>query len=104
MTVRYSDVTNIPAPEQTFFRDPAVDRLLGVVFNLAAETQVLRDRLASMEMLLIQNGVLAAGELDGFRPDPVQNAALAAESRAFVGEVMKPLLGRQGSRSEGDRP
>jgi hypothetical protein len=91
------------APEQTFFRDPAIDRLLGVVFNLALEVQVLRDRLASMEMLLVRGGTIAEGELDGFRPDASQGAALAAESRAFVADLLTPLLGQQASRSEGDR-
>jgi hypothetical protein len=90
------------APEQTFFRDPTIDRLLGVVFNLAIEVQVLRDRLASMEMLLVRGRIIAEGELDGFRPDASQDAALAAQSRAFVADLLTPLLGQQASRSEGD--
>ena len=91
------------APEQTFFRDPAIDRLLGVVFNLAMEVQVLRDRLASMEMVLVRGGTIAEGELDSFRPNASQDAALAAESRAFVADLLAPLLGQQASRSKGNR-
>jgi hypothetical protein len=93
-----------PTPEQTFFKDPAIDRLLGLVFNLATEVQVLRDRQAMLEMMLARCGMIAPGALDGFRPDAAESAALAAESQAFVADLLTPLLGRQASRSQENRP
>lgn len=36
-------------PEQTFFPDPGLDRVSGVVMALATEVQVLRDRVQALE-------------------------------------------------------
>ena len=85
--------------EQSFFRDPALDRLLGVAFSLAAEVQVLRDRVATLELLLERKGVVGREERAAFEPAAADAAALAADSRAFTAEVLQPLLGRQASRS-----
>ena len=45
-----------PHAEQTFFADPAIDRLVGMVFALTAEVHVLRDRLALLEDALRSAG------------------------------------------------
>ena len=39
-------------PDLTFFPDPNVDRVLGVVMKLAAEVYMLRDRLSTVERVL----------------------------------------------------
>ena len=90
-----------PGAEQTFFRDPAIDRLLGVVFSLAAEVQVLRDHVAITDLLLERHGILSRGARAAFRPAPDDDAVLAADSAAFVAGILDPLLGRQASRSQG---
>ena len=36
-------------PDLTFFRDPAVDRVLGVVLELAGEVYTLRERVRVLE-------------------------------------------------------
>ncbi len=70
-----------PLPEQTFFTDPAIDRLLGVTMALAAEVYVLRDRLHAIEA---RTGALAATQ-----PTPDADAA------AFVARLFAPLAGEQ---------
>ena len=82
-----------PKPEQTFFEDPATDRLLAMVMTLAAELHVTRDRLACLEAVLEEQGALRPGALDGFRPTPAQAARLDEERRAFVAELMRCTLG-----------
>ena len=89
-----------PRPEQTFFADPALDRLMGVVFTMAAELQVLRDRVATLEMTLERAGQLDRTALDTFEPDPHQATELAADSRAYVAHVLAPILHNQASRSD----
>ena len=86
--------------EQTFFKDPVLDRLMGMTFSLVAEVQVLRDRVATLELMLDKKGVVGRAERDAFQPDPADDAALAADGRAFAEEVLRPLLGLQASRSE----
>lgn len=74
-------------PEQVFFDDPAIDRLAGVVYALAAETWVLRDRVRRLEAALAPATLESAPEPEG----------LAEERKAFVAALMEPLLGRQKS-------
>jgi hypothetical protein len=59
-----------PPAEQVFFRDPAMDRLLGVVMALASEVFVLRQQVRLL------TGDNAPGDAD-----------------AFVRHVLSPVLG-----------
>jgi hypothetical protein len=88
--------------EQTFFKDPAIDRVLGVAMTLAAELWVLRDRVHALESLLIEKGVAAQGALDAWRPSAAEGEALARDRDAFVHQVMQNLLGRQVSKGATD--
>ena len=87
-------------PEQTYFPDPAVDRVMGVVFNLAAELQVLRDRVRVLEHLLEAKGVVARSAIDGFRGTAEQEEAIAADRREYVRHLLEPVLGRAASRND----
>ena len=69
-------------PEQTFFADPALDRLLAVTLTLAAEVQILRDRVRALE-------ADRAGEEMKTLPD---------EASRFVNHLLTPLLGEQQAR------
>jgi len=73
-----------PRPEQTFFADPAVDRLMGVTMALAAEVYVLRSRLLALE------AQAARGAPDTESPDE--------DAAAFVRRLCEPLLGEQQAR------
>lgn len=86
-----------PLPEQTFFADPAMDRLMGVVMNLATELFVLRERCAAQEAQLCAAGVIDANALSA-EPDPRYAAQRLAEQQAFVTHLLEPLRGTQVSR------
>lgn len=60
-----------PPVEQVFFRDPAMDRLLGVVMALASEVFVLRQEVR---------------RLAGTPDDP-------GDADAFVRHLLSPVLG-----------
>jgi hypothetical protein len=94
--LRMSDTR--PRPEQVFFDDPAVDRLMGVVMALAGEVYVLRDRLRCLEAVLAAQGTFAEGTLDRCESTPEQAQADAADRDAFVAHLMDNLLGRQAAR------
>jgi len=91
-------MTDEPLPEQTFFADPAIDRVLGVAMTLAAEVWVLRDRVRALEALLTARGQLEPGALDGYVPTADEEAATAKDREAFVAALMENLLGRQVSK------
>ncbi len=103
MSVFSQPTDHLDLPEQVFFKDPAIDRLMGMVFSLAAEVQVLRDHVAITDLLLARHGIVTPEDRAAFRPDPAQDAAIAADSAAFAADILRPLLGRQASRSEGGR-
>ena len=84
-------------PEQTYFADPAVDRLMGVVMNLATEVFVLRERCAAQEAQLAGQGVLNTEQLSA-EPTAEQIAQRTTEQQAFVRHLLEPLSGRQVTR------
>lgn len=86
-------------PELQFFADPAIDRLLGVVFNLAGEVQVLRDRLQILEAVLEQKECIASGAVDAFKPAAELQESLDADRAAYVKHLFDPMLGLAASRS-----
>ncbi|GAB4166746.1 MAG: hypothetical protein OHK0024_01420 [Thalassobaculales bacterium] len=81
-------------PEQTFFADPATDRLFTVVLALAQEVWVLNDRLAAVERQLAAAGALDLAALDA-EPAPEAVAARQRERDAFVAHLLEGLIGRQ---------
>lgn len=82
-------------PEQVFFKDPAIDRLLAMVMALAAELHTTKDRLATLEMLLEKTKTLTPGALDMFTPSAADAEKLKAEREAFVATLMECTLGRE---------
>lgn len=80
-----------PRPEQAFFADPVVDRLMGTTIALATEVYMLRSRLRALEARL---GVAeGASELS-----PKEQEAQRGDAQAFVAHVLGPLMGEQQSR------
>lgn len=86
--------------EQTFFPDTSIDRVMGLVFNLAAEVQVLRDRVRVLEHLLEAKHVLAPSEVDAFRGSDEQERAVVTDCRDYVRHLLEPVLGRAASRND----
>jgi hypothetical protein len=97
--VKSTDPVVEPEAEQTFFADPATDRLLGMVFSLTAEVHVLRDRLALLESKLAERGLVDAASLDQAVPEGALESRLAAERAALVRHVLEGLPGRLASKS-----
>lgn len=88
-----------PHAEQTFFADPAIDRLVGMVFSLTAEVHVLRDRMQLLEDALAQRGLLDPAALDAMIPEGALEARIAADRAALVRHILEALPGRLASKS-----
>ena len=91
-----------PRPEQQFFDDPALDRMMGVVMALATEHYVLRDRVRALENELARQGNLQPDALNR-APNEVEREAARADSEAFAQALVEPLLGRQQSSGASGR-
>lgn len=79
-------------PEQLFFKDPVLDRLMAVIMTMAAEVYVLRDRIDALEC----GGAAGARQTN-------QSTDLAEQQRnedaaMFVRQILTPLLGEQQSK------
>ena len=85
-------------PEPTYFPDPAVDRLMGVVMSLASEVWILNDRLSAMERVLADKGLVTEVDRQAWAADAKAQAELDGQRDAFVRGLMDNLLGVQVSR------
>lgn len=63
------------------------DNLARISYQLLIELWIARDRIAVLERLLVDKGVIAAGEVDGFRPDPAMSERLERMRDAMVESV-----------------
>jgi hypothetical protein len=82
-----------PRPEQTFFADPVLDRVLGMVMALSAEVWTLRETQRRMAIALERAGLPADAV-----PTPEEDAAIARDREAFTAALLENLLGRQVSK------
>jgi Flp pilus assembly protein TadG len=82
-----------PRLEQTFFADPVLDRVLGMVMALSAEVWTLREMQRRMALALERAGLAADAE-----PTPEEAAAIARDCEAFTAALLENLLGRQVSK------
>lgn len=71
-----------------FFDHPDIDRLLAIVWAMAGELAVTRERLDTVERLLAQRAVLDASAIDAYRPD----AAAARERGQWQIDYIARLL------------
>jgi len=83
-----------------FFQDPATDALLASLLKLMAEHWVARERLMSLETLILQKGLASREEIDDFEPDAAQAAAWAAANAELIRKVLAPFeeMGEEASQ------
>ena len=74
-----------------FFQDPATDALLASLLKLMAEHWVVRERLMSLEALVLRKGLVSREEIDDFEPDAEQAAAWAAANAELIRKVLAPF-------------
>ena len=75
----------------SFYAEPGVDQLYGIVAALAAELWAARERIDTLERLLERSGALPAGAIERFEPDPETVAARQRDREAFIQRVFQVL-------------
>ena len=63
------------------------DRSLAMVTALTAEVAVLRERLAILEQIAGERGMLTGAEIDAYRPDPQTAAQFKAARLGLIQRV-----------------
>lgn len=87
-----------------FFDDPAVERVLSITMAVATELAVARERIDTLERLLVQRGVLDADAVDRYVPDPAAQARRDAWGREYVARVLRILEQDRQAMAEPDAP
>ncbi|MEE4349073.1 MAG: hypothetical protein V2J26_02485 [Pacificimonas sp.] len=87
-----------------FFDEPALDRLYSVVFALAAEVSVLRERQDTVERLLEEKGALSRAEIDAYVPDRAAGEERGLATRAYTARIMRGFQQEMEAMAAGDPP
>ncbi len=75
-----------------FLDHPNLDKVMKVVMALAQETYVNRDRLALVEKILDDKGVLRRGDLDRYEPTEDEQRAIEQRRDDFVAAILRPIV------------
>lgn len=74
-----------------FLEDPAVERVMSIAMAVAGELAVARERLDTLERLLVQQGVLGADAVEAYVPDAEAQAARNQWGREYIARVLRML-------------
>ncbi|MEM6908991.1 MAG: hypothetical protein AAF494_09965 [Pseudomonadota bacterium] len=76
----------------TFTDDPVTEQLLRGLLTVSMELSVTRDRLATLEALLAEAGLVAPGKADSYEPATDDAQARAAQREKLIEDILNPLL------------
>lgn len=76
---------------QTFFDDPAVDKLVAMVLALSGEVWVLRERLAAVEGVAAAAGTFTTADVERYAFSPEEAQQLGLLRREFLGNLFRVL-------------
>ncbi len=75
-----------------FLDHPSIDKVMKVVMALAQETYVNRDRLALVEKILDDQGVLRREDMNRYEPNDDEQRAIEARRDDFVASILRPIV------------
>jgi hypothetical protein len=87
-----------------YFSDPAIDKLLWMTVSLMEELSVTRDRLDTVERLLVRKKALRRSAVDDFAPDAAVAAERDSRRAAFIDRVMRVVQAELEEMSRDDMP
>ena len=72
-----------------FLQDKQTEQALSIAMALATELAVTRERLATLEAILVDKQVIAADALDEYQPSSQQTAARSEEIQKYLARVLR---------------
>jgi hypothetical protein len=75
----------------TFFKDPDVDRAVGLTMELAAQLHVERQRRLALERLLEQQGVIEPGDTEALGDDEELLTRARTELQRSMQQLMRVI-------------
>jgi hypothetical protein len=77
-----------------FFADPAMDRFVSVLLNMASELWVQTERVETLTRVIERNGL--AAQVDMAEVAQAEDGARDAASREFIARLLAPLRETKG--------
>lgn len=74
-----------------FLDDPAVERVISIAMAVAGELAVARERIDTLERVLIQQGLMPADAIEAYVPDAEAQAARNQWGREYIARVLRML-------------
>jgi hypothetical protein len=74
-----------------FFDNADIDRLLAIVWAMAGELAVTRERLDTVERLLAAHQLIQRGEIEAYRPDPQAARERGEMQIEYIARVLRVL-------------
>lgn len=84
-----SNEGGVMSKEFDFFGNPQVSKLFDLVLELGMDLHVANTRIRALEMQLVRNGDLKAGDIDAFRPTESEKAVLDKTRDEFMDRLMR---------------
>lgn len=99
MTQEMEDLRPADAPASLYgpdgsvrvFQDPAMDRFVGVLLNVASELWVLREQIANIRDLMDRKGLVTEADLGALLNDQAMDEKRDADAQEFVHRLLAPL-------------
>tara|TARA_R110002167_G_scaffold349844_1_gene561804 strand:- start:19091 stop:19465 length:375 start_codon:yes stop_codon:yes gene_type:complete len=86
-----------------FLADKQTEQALSVAMTLAMELSVTKERLASLECILVDKGLIAEDELDHYQPSKEEVAKRSLETQAYLARVLR-IMQQDKEELEGNDP
>jgi hypothetical protein len=87
-----------------FFDDPAVERVLAITMALITELAVARERIDTLERVLMAKGLLGADDIERYQPNAAAQTARDLMGREYIARVLRILEQDVQAMSEGSEP
>jgi hypothetical protein len=75
--------------DRSYFFHPDLDRVVGLVVQLATDLHVARTRCQVLEQLLVREGVIPAGAVDAFEPAEQEARELDAARESALARLLR---------------
>lgn len=77
------------AGKRPYFLQPEVERVLAITMAVAQELAVARQRVDTLERLLLAKGLLVDGDIEAFQPDAAATVERALWTQEYLARVLR---------------
>lgn len=74
-----------------FLNDKQTEQVMSITMAVAMELSVTRERVATLECLLTEKGVLTRDEIESYKPDSAEVAARSLSTQEYLARILRIL-------------